>query len=182
MPDLRPPLSDDDLLISDEPEDFGVFYDRHVRNVLAYFSRRTVDPEVAADLTAETFASALTARRRYKPGRAPAGAWLYAIAARRLSDYQRHGHVEARAQRSLAMQRVPVAAEDAEMIKLLADDVAVSLLTELPAEQEVAVRARVIDGDGYDEIAERAHVGEAAVRQRVSRGLSTLRSRIGGPR
>ena len=84
MPDLRPPLSDDDLLISDEPEDFGVFYDRHVRNVLAYFSRRTVDPEVAADLTAETFASALTARRRYKPGRAPAGAWLYAIAARRL--------------------------------------------------------------------------------------------------
>jgi|SRR5215203_232448 len=182
MADPRLPISDDDLLVSDEPEDFGIFYDRHVRNVLGYFARRTIDPEVAADLTAETFASALSARRRYKPGRAPAGAWLFTIAARRLSDYQRHGHVETRAQKALAMQRVAVAAEDADMIKLLADDVAISMLTELPGDQEVAVRARVIDGDDYDEIARREHVGQAAVRQRVSRGLATLRGRIGGPR
>ena len=182
MAERRPPISDDDLLVSDDPEDFGIFYDRHVRNVLAYFARRTVNPDVAADLTAETFASALTARRRYKPGKAPAGAWLFAIAARRLSDYQRHGHVEARAQRALAMRRVPVAAEDADMIRLLADDVAISMLTELPGDQKVAVRARVVDGDDYAEIARREHVGEAAVRQRVSRGLATLRSRIGGPR
>jgi RNA polymerase sigma-70 factor (ECF subfamily) len=182
MPDLRPYATDDDLLVSDDPEAFGVFYDRHVRTMLGYFARRTSDPEVAADLTAETFASAITARRRYKPGKAPAGAWLYAIAARRLSDFHRRGHVEARAQRTLAMQRVPVGVEDAELIGLLADDVAVSLLTELPSEQQVAVQARVIDGDAYQDIAEREHVGEAAVRQRVSRGLATLRGRIGGPR
>ena len=50
---------DEHLLLSADPEDFGVFYDRHVHAVIGYFSRRTRDPELAADLTAETFAAAL---------------------------------------------------------------------------------------------------------------------------
>src|SRR5512133_2251953 len=54
-------LTDEDLLCSEDPEAFGVFYDRHVRALLAYFARRTGDAEVAADLTAETFASAIDA-------------------------------------------------------------------------------------------------------------------------
>ena len=76
-------LTDDELLRSDDPEAFGVFYDRHVKALLGYFARRTFDAEEAADLTAETFASALAARRRFKPGGAPASAWLFTIAARR---------------------------------------------------------------------------------------------------
>ena len=56
--------TDEALLLSGEPEDFGRFYDRYVRSLLAYFQRRTRDPEVAADLTAETFAAALAARAR----------------------------------------------------------------------------------------------------------------------
>ena len=97
--------TDDELLSSDDPEAFGVFYDRHVKSLLGYFARRTRDPEVAADLTAETFASALVARRRFKPGGPPAAAWLFAIAARRLADYQRRGRVEQRMRRSLEMER-----------------------------------------------------------------------------
>ena len=97
--------TDDELLCSDDPEAFGVFYDRHVKALLGYFARRTHDPEVAADLTAETFASALVARRRFKPDGPPAAAWLFAIAARRLVDYQRRGRVEQRMRRSLEMER-----------------------------------------------------------------------------
>ena len=50
-------LTDDELLSSNDPEAFGVFYDRHVKALLGYFARRTYDAEEAADLTAETFAS-----------------------------------------------------------------------------------------------------------------------------
>src|ERR1044072_9293561 len=100
--------TDDELLGSDDPDAFGVFYDRHVKALLGYFARRTFDPEEAADLTAETFASALVARRRFKPGKAPAPAWLFAIAARRLADYQRKGYVEQRMRRSLEIERRPV--------------------------------------------------------------------------
>lgn len=176
------PQSDDHLLTTDDPEAFGMFYDRHVRTVLGYFARRTGDPEVAADLTAETFASALAARKRYRPGGAPAGAWLFAIAARRLADYHRRGRVEARAQRALAMERVPLGADDAEMIRLLGDDAAASLMVELPPEQRSAIRSHVLDDRSYAEISESHRVSEPVVRKRVSRGLAALRARIGGSR
>ena len=94
-----------------------MFYDRHVRTLLGYFARRTGDPEVAADLTAETFASAIVARRRFRRGGPPAVAWLFTIAQRRLVDYQRRGRVEERMRRSLAMERRPVSAEDADLIR-----------------------------------------------------------------
>jgi DNA-directed RNA polymerase specialized sigma24 family protein len=104
--------TDEELLCSKDPEAFGAFYDRHVRALLGYFARRTRDPEVAADLTAETFASAIVAQRRFKPGGAPAGACLHAIAARRLVDYRRRGRVERGAQRRLAMERPPLSTDD----------------------------------------------------------------------
>ena len=42
-----------------EPTAFGAFYRRHEDRILRYFLSRVGDPEVAADLTAETFAAAL---------------------------------------------------------------------------------------------------------------------------
>jgi RNA polymerase sigma factor (sigma-70 family) len=172
-------LSDEELLRSDDPEAFGVFYDRHVRTLLGYFARRTGNPEVAADLAAETFASAIVAKRRFKPGASPAVAWLFTIASRRLADYHRHGQVEQRMRRSLEMERRPVSVEDAEMIRLLADDATGTLLAELPAEQRDAVVAHVVEDRGYPELAGELHTSEAAVRQRVSRGLATMRRRLG---
>jgi RNA polymerase sigma factor (sigma-70 family) len=172
-------LTDDELLSSDEPEAFGVFYDRHIKALLGYFARRTFDPEEAADLTAETFASALVARKRFKPGGPPATAWLFAIASRRLADYQRRGRVEQRTRRSLAMERRAVSEADAEMIRLLADDSARSVLAELPPEQRRIVAAHVIDERPYGELSGELHTSEAAVRQRVSRGLATLRRGFG---
>ena len=59
---------------------------------------------MAADLTAETFASAIVAQQRYVPTGAGTG-WLYRIASRRLVDYQRRGAVERKLQRALSMER-----------------------------------------------------------------------------
>ena len=50
---------------------------RYERPVLAFFLYRVGDPELAADLTAEVFAAALASLSRYRPGRAPASAWLF---------------------------------------------------------------------------------------------------------
>ena len=173
-------FSDEDLLASHESEAFGVFYDRHARTLLGYFARRTGDPEVAADLTAETFASAIVAQDRYTPTGAPAIAWLYKIATRRLVDYQRRGWVERRVRRALAMERPRLRGEDVDLIRLLADDAVGALLAELPTAQRDAVAAHVVDERGYAELADSLHTSEAVVRQRVSRGLATLRRRIGG--
>ena len=172
--------TDEELLSSDEPEAFGMFYDRHVRTLLGFFARRTGDPEVAADLTAETFASAIVARRRFVASGSPAVAWLFTIARRRLADYHRRGRVEAWARRSLAMERRPVSVEDAELIGLLGDDAAGALLAGLPADQRAAVVGHVVDERGYPELASEFHAPEATIRQRVSRGLAALRRNVEG--
>ena len=172
--------TDEELLRCEDPEAFGVFYDRHVRALLGYFARRTGDPEVAADLTAETFASAIVAKRRFKPDGPPAAAWLYTIAARRLVDYHRRGRVDSNVRRRLQMERRPIGEDDARMIRMLADDTATVLAAGLPADQRDAIEAHVVGGRAYTELAGELHLSEAAVRQRVARGLATLRRRIGG--
>jgi len=173
---------DEDLLLSGDPEDFGRFYDRYVDMLLGYFARRVHDPDVAADLTAETFAAALVARKRFRRATTPAVAWLFGIAQHKLADYRRRGAAEDRMQRRLGIERVPVAEEDAEQIAMLGRDAAWQLIDELPPDQREAVRAHVLEDRSYGDIAADSHTSEAVVRKRVSRGLGALRSRMGARR
>jgi RNA polymerase sigma-70 factor (ECF subfamily) len=177
MATLSKSNSDDQLLTTDDPEAFGMFYDRHVHSVLGYFARRTGDAELAADLASETFAAALAGRRGYRPRKGAAGAWLFGIASRKLADAQRKGYAERRMCRKLGMERIDLTDADIAHIEALGESGA--LLAGLPADQEYAVRAHVIEERGYDEIAGELQTSEAVVRKRVSRGLATARRRIG---
>ena len=170
----------DEALLSGDLEDFGRFYDRYVRPMLAFFQRRVRDPELAADLTGETFAAALVSRSSYKGG--SAAAWLFAIAHHKLTDYRRRGSAENRMRARLGMEPVEITAEDAELIRWLGDDVAAQVIEELPPEQRDAVRAHVLEDRDYAEIARDQRLSEVAVRKRVSRGLRILRERAGGNR
>jgi RNA polymerase sigma-70 factor (ECF subfamily) len=174
--------SDEELLATGRSHDFALFYRRHARRLLAYFMRRTQDAEAAADLTAETFAAAVVAQRRFRAERGPAVAWLYGIAAHKLADYQRRGRLEDRARRQLGMARREIVAADAVEIEALCAENVADLLSVLPAEQRDAVGAHVLDDVSYEELAAQAHVTTSAIRHRVSRGLRTLREYIGEDR
>ena len=161
----------------DEPSAFGAFYRRHEDSVLGYFLARVGDPEVAADLTAETFAAALASAHRFRPRRKPAAAWLFGIARNKLAMSRRRGRVEARARRRLGMAPLILTDESIERITAL-DRTALALVEGLPADQQDALRARVIDELDYADIAKDLRCSEAVVRKRVSRGLGTLRARM----
>src|SRR3954453_2687324 len=124
----------------------------------------------------------MVSRGRYKPHGTTAAAWLFAIAHHKLTDYRRRGSAETRMRTRLGMEPVPVAAEDADMIRWLGDDVATQMVEELPAEQRDAVRAHVLEDRDYADIARSERLSEATVRKRVSRGLRVLRERTGGSR
>ena len=169
--------TDEDLLSARDATSFELFYLRHVDALLGFFARRTGDPELAADLASETFAAALAHRRRFKPAAGSASAWLFGIAAHKLADAQRKGYAERRMCRKLGMERIDLTDADIAHIEALAESGA--LLAGLPADQEFAVRAHVIEERGYGEIAGELQTSEAVVRKRVSRGLATARRRIG---
>jgi RNA polymerase sigma-70 factor (ECF subfamily) len=174
-------MDDDELLAAAKRgngEAFATFSRRHRDLVLAYLRRRVRDPELAFDLAAETFAAALISLRRYEPGRGPAAAWLLGIAHNKLLESLRRGRVEAAARRRLRHEPIALADED-----LLAVDeraaAGTAALERLPDDQREAIRLRVIDEREYADIAAELRTSPQVVRQRVSRGLRTLRTRMG---
>jgi RNA polymerase sigma factor (sigma-70 family) len=173
-------VSDAELLVRarDTPRAFGEFYRRHARDVQSYFRRRVGNVETAFDLTAETFAAALQAVPRFEPRPEPARAWLFAIARHVLSESLRRGQVQDRARKALEMEPFVLDEADIEMLELLADTPAVEAAETLPADQRAALLARHVDGESYADIAERLSCSESVVRQRVSRGLRSLRTRL----
>ncbi len=172
--------TDADLLAAGDADSFAELYRRHVRQIAGYLMRSTRDAEAAADLTAETFAAALTSRSRYRPEQGTSSAWLYGIAGHKLADWRRHGYAEDRARRRLGLERPSLDAGDiAELERLASEGGVAELLDELPSGQRAAVEARLVDDRAYDEIAVEQGASEAAIRQRVSRGLAGLRRRMG---
>src|ERR1700727_3620645 len=115
---------EDDLLVqfvAGDPGAFVLFYRRHLAAILGFFLRRTGDPELTADLTAEVFAAALLAAQRYRPGERPALAWLYGIAAHKPADSRRRGRGEDDARRRLALEPLAIDDEELSRVQEMAD-------------------------------------------------------------
>jgi RNA polymerase sigma-70 factor (ECF subfamily) len=166
-------------LTSECPEAFGEFYGRHAQAVTAFLAARTDNVETALDLTAEVFEAALRGRATFDPAIAPARFWLYGIARFKVARSFRQKAID----RSVRMRlHVPVLqyTDDAlEEVERLLDATRSDLLDDLdllPESERDAIQARVVDERSYSEIAEATKVNEAAIRQRVSRGLARLRS------
>ena len=103
-------MNDAQLLIASrtDPARFRELYDRLAEDVLAHLYQRVLDPEVAADLLAETFAVAFERRTRFRDTGRPGAAWIYGIARKELSHWYRRQAVELRARRK-ARDRRPTA-------------------------------------------------------------------------
>ena len=102
--------SDADLIARSlaEPDLFTAVFDRHSAEILRYVYAR-LGPDLAEDVTAETFLAAFGCRDRYDGAWSDARPWLYGIAVRQIS---RHRRVEARRLRLLRSALADVPAED----------------------------------------------------------------------
>ena len=161
-------------------EAFGVLYERRHELVLAFLLKRTRNPEVAMDLMAETFAAALLALANKPPEiDGSAAPWLLAIARNAMVDSFRRGTVESAARSRLALEPVQIDDSDIDRVLRVAaeTDLLIALAEELPTDQFDALRARVLDEQGYEQIARRLRCSEAVVRKRVSRAIGALREK-----
>jgi RNA polymerase sigma factor (sigma-70 family) len=168
-------------LTRQDAEAFGVFYDRYERAVLAFFWRATRRADLAADLTGEVFAAALESARSFDPAQGAARGWLFGIARHQLADLWQRGRVENRARERLGIEPLLLTDAAIERIDELGGsehDAVLEFLDELPEDQRAAVTARVVDERDYPELAAALSCSPSVARQRVSRGLRTLRRRL----
>jgi RNA polymerase sigma factor (sigma-70 family) len=169
-----------------DPIAFVALYDKHSEALLRFFARRTLDPEVAFDLTTETFAQAFLTRSRFDERRGTQSAWLYGIARHQLGTYLRRLRVERNARVRLGLDGQALADDDYERVEALIDFAEVGrhlrvALQDLPSDQREAVVYRVIDELSYEQIAERVGCSQEAARARVSRGLRLLARTLAPP-
>jgi RNA polymerase sigma factor (sigma-70 family) len=161
-------------------EAFAALYRAQAEAIVAFFARRTFDPEAAADLTAETFAQAFASRGRYRERGDGATGWLFGIAQHQLFRYYRSGRIEVRARERLAMPlTVDLSDGDYERIEDLIDfetrsDAVRDAMAKLTRAERDALRARVIESQPYREVASHLGCSEQAARVRVARGLRHL--------
>jgi RNA polymerase sigma factor (sigma-70 family) len=171
-------LSDEELLrrATESVAAFGEFYERHESAVGAYFMRRAREPELAADLTAETFAEAFVGLRQYRADGPPV-AWLFGIAGNLWRKSLERRRVADTARRKLGIT-TPVDDDALRSFERLVDEQVVDArLDGLPDDQAQAVRHRVLDDATYEEVARRLRCSPSLARQRVSRGLRALRAK-----
>lgn len=153
-------------------------------DLLTWFVRRTMDREAAVDLVAETFARAVSSRRRFRGStKEEAEAWLFGIARNVLREYLRKGSVEDKALRRLNLEPVVPTEHELDRIERESDleslrSSIASHLDALSDEQRSAVEQRVLGELSYADIAAQCDVTEQVVRARVSRALRTLRLRL----
>jgi RNA polymerase sigma factor (sigma-70 family) len=164
---------------------FGEVYERHAVAIHGWLRSRVGEP-AATDLTAETFAAAWQARRRFRTDEADSVApWLYGIALNQYRSYQRANRVETIARAKLGMPQSYASAleiDDADD-RLSAEQARRELrnaLGDLSADQRRALELRVIDDLRFAEIAEEMSTTEPTARMRVMRALRAMRAVMGG--
>ena len=173
-------------LASKDPLAFREFYDRYAAWMRSWFLRQTGSDSAALDLTAETFAQAWHASRRFRDMADGSGApWLFGIARNLLRQYHKHNRIESAARERLGLPAAWADCEDYGAVdeRLEAGSLAPALrlaIKALPREQRRALELRVVQQLEYEEVAGALGCSKNAARLRVSRALRALGLKLRG--
>jgi RNA polymerase sigma-70 factor (ECF subfamily) len=157
---------------------FGELYENNFERVYAYIARRVRDRDVAQDLTADVFHSALKNLSRFEWRGAPFAAWLYRIAANAIVDRSKSSG--RRIASEVEVEDLPDRAEagpDMDEIEYRAR--LFKLVERLPRDQSKVIVMRFAEQKSIREIASALERTEGAVKQLQFRGLQNLRVRLG---
>jgi RNA polymerase sigma-70 factor (ECF subfamily) len=179
------PVSDAELIHQsrEEPALFAQLYDRHAAALQRFVARR-LGPQIAEDVTAETFLAAFRRRSTYDSSRLDARPWLYGIAIKLIG---RHRRAEVRMLRALA--RVPFADPSMDGLDRAEDRLAVAAagpaiaraLSELPTDHRDVLLLVAWADLSYEQIAVALGIPVGTVRSRLSRARTRMRNALAEP-
>lgn len=160
---------------------FEGLYRANVAAVTAYFARRTADPHEVADLTSDTFVTAITSAGSFDPVKGTVRSWIFGIARHVYAAHcEAHGRQQDRLLR-LAGRRDLEADHLGELIdRIDAERAGRSLiagLAELPDADRALVELVDIVGLAPKEAAAALGVTSGAARIRLMRARARLRKR-----
>ena len=159
--------------------EFERLYRANVEAVTGYFARRSADPNVVADLTADTFVAVITRFESFDPRKGTARAWVFGIARHVYASY-----CEAYSQQQHKIQRLAGRRDlDPDQVEELLDRIdaeragrdLVSGLATLPERDRAVVELVDIAGLRPKEAATALGLAPGTVRMRLMRARTRLR-------
>lgn len=177
-------LSDADLIerSRSDPGCFAAIFDRHAAEILRYAHAR-LGPDLAEDVTAETFLAAFSRRDRYDTAWPDARPWLYGIAVRQIGRHRR-----AQSRRLRLLQAVPAEPAGEDFGARAAERVTAeqlrprltAVLAALPRQDRELLLLVAWAGLSYEETAQALGLTVSAVKSRLFRIRARTRQALGG--
>jgi RNA polymerase sigma factor (sigma-70 family) len=165
-----------------EPGSFAGIFDRHGEEILGYAHAR-LGPDLAQDITAETFLAAFRRRDSYDTSRADARPWLYGIAVRLIGKHRRTEARYRRMLQSVPADRCTEDFGDRSAERVTAERLRprlLGVLDALPARDRELLLLIAWAGLTYEETAQAMGLTVSAVRSRLNRIRVRTRTALGG--
>ena len=165
-----------------EPDCFATIFDRHAAEILRYAHAR-LGPDLAEDVTAETFLAAFRRRDSYDTSRADARPWLYGIAVRLIGKHRRAEGRHRRMLQAAPADRVTEDPGDRSADRVTAQQLRprlTAMLDALPGRDRELLLLVAWAGLTYAEAARALGLSESAVRSRLHRIRTKTRAALGG--
>lgn len=173
-------------LVPDHPlstHRFEILYEKHVNGLYTYLNRR-IGPDLAEELTAQSFAEAWAGRDRFDPERGAFSSWLYGIALNLLRRHRRTEAARLRAFGRIGIDPPATIDESAVVGRIAAVDgwPAVALaLTQLDDQDRDIVTLFVWERFSYDQISVALDIPVGTVKSRMSRARTRIAVQLAQP-
>jgi RNA polymerase sigma-70 factor (ECF subfamily) len=159
--------------------EFERLYRANIDGVTAYFARRTGDPQLVADLTADTFVAAITGFASFDPRKGTARAWVFGIAGHVYASHcQAYSQQQQRLQRLSGRRDLDLDQVEELLERIDAERAASGLLSELarlPERDRAVIDLVDIAGLQPKEAAAALGLTPGTVRMRLLRARARLR-------
>lgn len=153
---------------------FGDIYDALVKPVYRYIYYR-VEPQIAEDLTEETFLKAWQNLSKYKKGKHPFSAWVFRIAHNLVCDYYRKHEITPEIDENTADTKLDASPSYQLNIKLNQVKLR-KAITRLPENYQQVIILKYMNDEDNAVIAKVIGKSEGAVRTLQFRALEKLRA------
>jgi RNA polymerase sigma-70 factor (ECF subfamily) len=154
-----------------DPKRFADLYEANFGRVYAFIVRRVRDRDVAQDLTADVFHTALAKLAQFEWRGVPFASWLYRTASNAMADrWERNAKEHGSPMLEDFTKPETEAIEQRALLSRLVDS--------LPEDQRRVVYERFVEQKSIREIAAELRRSEGAVKQLQFRALQNLRVRM----
>jgi len=160
----------------EDPEAFGVLYERYVDRIYQYVFYRTGNRYDAEDLTAKTFYKALANLKRYQHRGLPFSAWLYRIAHNLVANW----HRDRQRRKAIPLDSLVLAGRAKEATEHLIEsgergEALREAITRLAADRQQLLILKFVTGLSNREIGKVMGRSEGAIKALYHRTLVALR-------